>query len=501
MQKIDDLLNKITMYRLVVYVLSFYCVLAVLLAYTGQLSMRPGTMLMSLVAILLPAYVVDRGFGRLFNVPTNKETWLITGLILFLLIRPAHTADTLLVLGVAGAVSSASKFLIARMGKHVFNPAAFAAAFLSLWGFWPVTWWIGSSLFWPFTLLLGLAIVRKMRRLPLFITFVGVSIIVQAIMLLHGHHAFAIGMKQALVASPLIFLSTIMLTEPATMPPRRNLQIIFAALVAVLYTTGWQVGRFIIYPEVALLLGNIFAYVVSPKFRLRLELIEIQRVSDWVYHYVFKPEFSFAHLPGQYMEWTLDRVPFDGRGNRRTFTLASSPTEETVQVGLKYYEPASTYKATFHDLQPGDIVYASQLAGNFTLAGNEAKKLAFVAGGIGITPFRSMIKYLTDTHASSDIVLLYLVSSPEELAYIDTFKAATTIGVRTLPIVTDPAVHTPGATTAQLSPELIRQAIPDYQERIFYISGPNKMVDASKSMLRGMDIARTHIKTDHFSGY
>ena len=501
MQPIDDLLNKVTMYRLVVYVLSALATIAILFAHFGRFAGRPESMVLSLVIILGSAYVTDRGFARLFKVPSNMETWLITGLIIFLIVPAANNKAAYLALALAAALSSASKFLLARHGKHVFNPAAFAAAFLSTWGFWPATWWIGSSKFWPFTLLLGLLVVRKMRRFSLFASFVVISIVLQTALLLHGHQPLATSMKQAVLASPLIFLSTIMLIEPATMPPRRSLQIVFAALVATLYVTGWKIGPLIIVPEVALLFGNLFAYLVSPKFRVQLVLKEVHKISGRIYDYVFMPDVHFQFLPGQYMEWTLAGVPYDSRGNRRTFTIASSPTEEEVHLGLKYYEPSSTYKATFYELKPGDIVYASQLAGNFTLNGNEKKKLVFIAGGIGITPFRSMVKYLTDNNVSCDVVLLYLVSDPQELAYAHEFKQAAKIGVKTIPVITNPSKHAPGAVSAKLSPHLLSQAIPDYAERVFYISGSNHFVDVAKSQLRSLDVPRRHIKTDHFSGY
>lgn len=501
MEKIDSWLNNITMYRLVVYALGVLSGLGIIFSFLGHLSVSPTALVVSLCLLLASALAADRGFGRVLNIPSNSESWLITALILFLIIQPANSIGTGLALLLAGAISSLSKFLLAPNGKHLFNPAALAATFMSLWGFLPTTWWIGSSIFWPFSLVLGLAIVRKMRRVPLFVAFVGVSIVLQFVVFVLHHQPLITDMKHALIASPLIFLSTIMLTEPATMPPRRNLQIVFAALVAVLYVMAWKIGPLIIYPEVALLIGNMFAYFVSPKFRVRMQLKEIQRISDQVYNYVFQPDRRFNFLPGQYMEWTLADVPYDSRGNRRTFTIASSPTEEDVQLGLKYYEPASTYKAKFYDLKPGDFVYASQLAGNFTLEGNEKKKLVFIAGGIGITPFRSMVKYLSDKNRTCDIVLLYMASNPDEFAYVREFNEAARVGVRTIPIVTRPGTQMPGVINAKLGPELVTQVVPDYNERIFYISGPNVMVDATKAFLRDLGVPGKHVITDHFSGY
>lgn len=489
------------MYRLVIYALSTYTVLGIILAFMGRISPTPTELVISLFLLISSAYVTDRGFGRLFGTPTNMESSLITAMILFLVIHPADSLASSLILVLAGAVSSASKFLIAKNGKHIFNPAAFAAALVSLTGLQATTWWIGSSIFWPVTLVLGLAIARKIRRLPLVFTFAATAIILQLIQFLGPNHSFGTDMKHALVASPLIFLATIMLTEPATMPPRRNQQLLFGGIVAIFYVYAWKLGPLAIHPEGALLIGNIFAYIVSPKFRVRLQLKEVQKISDRVYNYVFQPDRAFSFLPGQYMEWTLAGVPYDSRGNRRTFTIASSPTEPTVQLGLKFYEPASAYKAVFEQLRPGSIVYASQLAGNFTLDGHESEKLVFIAGGIGITPFRSMAQYILDKKKTVDITLIYVVSDPRELAYMDVFTSAAAYGLRTLPIVTRPTNIPGDFTVAKVDGTLLQKAVPDFTERTFYISGPDTMVNGVKDILHELGVSTTRIKTDHFSGY
>ncbi|HSX42779.1 MAG TPA: hypothetical protein VLF59_01700 [Candidatus Saccharimonadales bacterium] len=501
MHRVDRFLNNSTMYRLMLYVLGVLSAVGIVFAFMGRLASSPTELIVSLGLLIASAYSVDRVLARLFAIPTNMESSLISALILFLIIHPADSVVGGLALVLAGGVSSASKFLLSYNGKHIFNPAAFAAALVSLTGLAATTWWVGNSLFWPFSLLLGLAIVRKIRRVPLWAVFVAASALLQTVVLWHAHQPLFSDLKQSLIASPLIFLSTIMLTEPATMPSRRNQQLIFAGLIAVLYVTAWKVGPLTIYPEVALLLGNIFAFVVSPKFKVRLRLKEIRKISEHVYDYVFQPDRKFNFLPGQYMEWTLAGVPYDSRGNRRTFTIASSPTESEVHLGMKYYEPASMYKAAFNQLVPGDTVYGSQLAGNFTLKGNERKKLVFVAGGIGITPFRSMIKYVTDMNLPVDIVLLYVVSDPAELAYGEELSAARDAGVRTVPIVTREGYSAPGVVSAKLGPDVITSLVPDYAERLFYISGPNAMVDASKRFLRKLGVARSRVRTDHFSGY
>jgi len=125
----------------------------------------------------------------------------------------------------------------------------------------------------------------------------------------------------------------------------------------------------------------------------------------------------------------------------------------------------------------------------------------FLSGGIGITPFRSMIKYLTDQNLASDAILLYVVSDPREFAYSQVLNDARRIGIRTVSIVTKTDRELPGVVIGKLSPQLIAHLIPDFAGRLFYVSGPNTMVDATKQHLRTLDIEDDHIKTDHFSGY
>jgi ferredoxin-NADP reductase len=501
LKPLDTFLNKITMYRLVVYVLGFYAALGITFAFFGSLGSSATAMVISLLLLLVSAYLADAGFAKLFNVPTNSESWLITGLILFLIVHPATSIISGVALVLAGAISSASKFLLARNEKHFFNPAALAATILSLTSLQATTWWIGGSLFWPFTLILGLAVVRKQRKFPLVATFIVAALVFQVLQIWHDHVGLVINMQHAIFSSPLIFLATIMLTEPATMPPRRAQQLLFAIIVALFYVGGWHIGFLIFYPEVALLMGNIYAYFVSPKFRLRLTLKRIDRLSEYVVNYVFTPNRSFTFLPGQYMEWTLAGVPYNSRGNRRSFTIASSPSEQDVQVGIKFYAPPSSYKTSFANLLVGDTIYASQLSGDFTMQADENKKLAFIAGGIGITPFRSMVASIIDSNVQRDIVLLYTVSEPSELAYMEVFQEAARLGVRTIPVITTDAPAAIPVARGRLSAQQLARLVPDYGERTFYISGPNVMVDATSQYLHELSIDRARIKTDHFSGY
>jgi len=385
----------------------------------------------------------------------------------------------------------ASKFIVAYHGKHLFNPAAFTVVLLGLVGVLHSNWWVGSSAMWPFVLVLGLVTLRKVRRVQVFAIFAAVSVVVT--LLVGNSRGLSIlqSLDLLLTASPLIFLGTIMLTEPATMPSKRTQQLMFAAIVGVLYAWQLDVQGFYVYPETALIIGNLYAFSVNARRRWQLQLVRKERISDQVYNYVFKPDAPVNFSPGQYMEWTLPLAKSDNRGNRRTFTIASSPAEGEVHLGVKFYSPASRFKQAMYSMKPGQTLFAGHVGGNFTLPNNSKQKLLFIAGGIGITPFRSMIQHLVDTNQTRDITLLYAVSNEVELAYRELLVRAQNYGVTVIELVGKDA----------LNGSVIINNVPDLADRKVYISGPFNMVTAAKKMLRQLGVARRAVKTDFFCGY
>jgi ferredoxin-NADP reductase len=147
-------------------------------------------------------------------------------------------------------------------------------------------------------------------------------------------------------------------------------------------------------------------------------------------------------------------------------------------LGIKYYDKPSSFKMKLGQLEKGEVIHAGALAGEFTLPTDWSKKLVFIAGGIGVTPFRSMVKYMTDMKEKRDVVLLYSNKTPSDVAYKNIFdEAGAKIDLKTLYFMNDME----GATVESnmrvgfITPEVIMKEIPDYKERMFYISGPHVM--------------------------
>ncbi len=505
---IDNLLNKITMYRLVFYVLIALLAVAAVFGAFGILPYSPLAILFSTAVLTGVAWVTNELFARAFNAQPNSESIYITAFILALIIAPVTPWGAgANMMGVAFLIwaavwAMACKYILAMDRKHVFNPAAFAVALTALTLNQSATWWVGGNLpLLAFVLVGGLLITRKIRRFDLVVSFFAVAL--TTIALTNTGSAPLVSVEKAFLHTPIFFFAFIMLTEPLTTPPTRTRRIIYGAFTGLLFAPAIHIGSLYSTPELALLAGNVLSYLMSPKAKYAFTLKEKQQVSADIYNFAFATEGPIAFRPGQYMEWTLAHKKSDGRGNRRYFTIASSPTERDLHLGVKFYEPSSSFKKRLRELRPGEEVIGGQLAGDFTLPKNKKEKLVFIAGGIGITPFRSMIKYLSDRRERRNVVLLYSNRTADEIAYREVFdEAAQTIGLQTLYAVTDAdGVLPPEYYRGRIDGNLIARAIPDYRERTFYISGTHAMTTAFRKTLRGMGIPARRIKTDFFPGF
>jgi ferredoxin-NADP reductase len=207
------------------------------------------------------------------------------------------------------------------------------------------------------------------------------------------------------------------------------------------------------------------------------------------------------HKAGQFFEWTLPHAHPDSRGIRRFFTIASSPTEPLIMLCTRITNQPSTFKAALNQLKAGDTITAGHLEGDFTLPRDVKKKLVFIAGGIGITPFRSMIKYLVDKNEKRDIVLFYSNRTESDIAFRELFDEAKKIGLITIYTITDNVPTDWQGKAGFIDQIMIQAEVADYKERIFYISGPEPMVESFEKMIAAMGVADKAIKRDFFPGY
>jgi ferredoxin-NADP reductase/Na+-translocating ferredoxin:NAD+ oxidoreductase RnfD subunit len=484
MKSIDDFLNNITMYRLVLYFSILLAGVGLIYSFFGVLPFDPINYIFSFTFLLVVSGIVNYVFAKTFEAQANVESWIISALILGLIINPPKNLHEIIFLGFAAVLMVTSKFVLSIQKKHIFNPVSISVAITALAIGGSATWWVGNASILPIVAIGGFLIVRKIKRWDLVLSFLIVSLI------FIGPARWV----RSINDSPLIFFAVIMLTEPLTTPPTKYLRIIYGALVGFLMAPATHIGGIYFTPELALAIGNIFSYVVSPKYKLLLTLKEKIRLTPDTFDFVFSPDRRINFTPGQYMEFTLEHPNSDSRGNRRYLSLASSPTENNIRIGVKFGSPPSSFKKNLLSLMPGQKVFAGQLIGDFTMPKNVKKKLVFVAGGIGVTPFRSMLKYLIDKKQKRDIVVIYLVRNRDEFVYTQVLKQAQDdLGVK--------VIYNESSTQGHVDAPIIMGEIPDFRDRTFYVSGGHGVVSSFESILKVLQVPKRQIVTDYFPGF
>ena len=357
------------MYRLILYYLLGLLIFAVIFGYFGLIPYNPLTLVISTVYITFFAWLTNTIFARVFKVPTNIESVYITAFILVFIITPIKSFSdaNFFTLGLwAPVLAMASKYILAIKKKHIFNPAAVAVVITSFALGQSASWWIGTPWMVVPVLVGGFLITRKILRWDLVLSFFAAAI-VSIVINQTATSSLLNDFSRFFFSSAVFFFAFVMLTEPLTTPPTKYLRIAYGLIVGFLFAPATHLASFYFTPELALVAGNVFSYLVSPKEKLILKLAQIKEIAKDTYDFVFTTEQKFSFKPGQYMEWTFAHQNPDNRGNRRYFTLASSPTEKNVRIGLKFYPQMSSFKRNLLLLQKGEVVVASQRAGDFTL--------------------------------------------------------------------------------------------------------------------------------------
>ncbi len=508
-QIIERKLDRTAMYRTVTLALSFLALVSIGLGFTGRLPYSGPEQLISLVVALATALGVNYVCSRIWKVAVNQESAVITALILYFLIIPVEQSklEDLWVIATVVALAVISKFVIAWRKQHIVNPAAIglvlmavAYAVLPLPGYFESVWWVGQrELFLPL-LLAGSAVVLKVRKWVPVATFLLVAFVV----FLFEEWRFSGDVwgraDYFWLSGPSLFLAFFMLTEPFTMPPTRKLQAVYGGLVGLIsQTTLFMPLGIKMTPELALILGNLVFYRFTLRRKLYLSLQSVREIAKHTYEFVFIKPVGIKFKAGQYMEWMLPHPGADNRGVRRYITIASSPLDNTLRIGVRFGGEISSFKAALLKLKPGQTIIASQLGGDFVLPVDNTKKTAMVAGGIGITPFVSQISQMELSKISYDTVLFYCNNTLAEAAYRDRLQASQLmIPLKVVNVLAKESAV--GCETGFLTAETIKRFAPDYLERLWYLSGPPGMVDAYAKLLHELGVSKRYIKKDFFPG-
>ena len=204
---------------------------------------------------------------------------------------------------------------------------------------------------------------------------------------------------------------------------------------------------------------------------------------------------------GQYFFVT---IKIDGAEGTKHFSFSNSPTEEGYVEFTKRITESQFSKA-LDKLKLGDWARLRMPYGSFIFE-SKYKKIAFLSGGIGITPIRSICKFVMDKKLTADIVLLYSNNREEDIIFrhdLDNMQSVNK-NIRIVYTLTSFDIDKKiwQGRTGYIDDKMIKEEIQDYNARTFYICGPPGMVESLTNVLRNkLNIHKNQIKTENFAGY
>ncbi|MGZ8783428.1 MAG: FAD-dependent oxidoreductase [Gaiellaceae bacterium] len=234
---------------------------------------------------------------------------------------------------------------------------------------------------------------------------------------------------------------------------------------------------------------------------MKATVAEKREVAKGTLFVLFAVDAYPDYRPGHYFWVELpDRGHSDEKGLRRHISLATSPTEDGV-VGLATRLRDTAFKRTLAELEVGDEVQVEEPKGSFLLPEDTSAEYVFVAGGIGISVFRSMLRFIADGQLPYRVTLVYSNRDRESAAFLDELQALERRidGLRVVLTMTDE----PGweGETRHLDAAVIGELVGGLDGKTFLVAGPPAMAEAVADSLTGAGVPEDRVLADKFSGY
>lgn len=224
---------------------------------------------------------------------------------------------------------------------------------------------------------------------------------------------------------------------------------------------------------------------------MNLKLVKkVEEAKDTKSFFFDKPK-DFKFEAGQYIYLTLTKLNYsDERGDTRHFTISSSPTEDFIQVTTRIRQE-SGYKKTLDELPLGSLIESRGPFGSFVFTNH-----LFLAGGIGITPFRSMIKYNIDNKLGIPMHLIYSNSDSDFV-----FKKELDLWLKENNFLKIEYFDT--SLSGHLNSDVLLKLYPNLYtlHPTVWAVGPNLFVNAMEEILEQLNIPSDKILTEKFTGY
>jgi ferredoxin-NADP reductase len=232
----------------------------------------------------------------------------------------------------------------------------------------------------------------------------------------------------------------------------------------------------------------------------RLRFVGQHAETDGIVSFLFEPESALDFQAGQYLRYTLPHPNPDARGTSRSFTIASAPSEPLLTLTTRFSASPSTFKQALGSMRLGTVIEASGPHGQFVYTDTDAPA-ALIAGGIGITPFRSILGDLAARQSRARPTLLYSNASPE-IPFRGFFDGlvADWPGLHVVYTVTRPTAGWQGPT-GRFDAGFIRHHVPEPSSHVYFLCGPTALVESARAILAEIGVDAARIKHEAFPGY
>jgi len=233
-------------------------------------------------------------------------------------------------------------------------------------------------------------------------------------------------------------------------------------------------------------------------------LLNRVEVAEGTIAFHFQKPTGFDFKPGQSADLTLPNPPeTDAEGNVRTFSIASAPFEDQLMFATRMRDTA--FKRSLKKMPLGTVVKMDSAMGSFTLHKNSAKPAVFLAGGIGVTPFSSIVRQADHDRAPHKLYLFYSNRRPEDAPFVEVLQnlEKTNPQFRFIATMTEMrrSKKTWNGETGRIDQEMLSKYLNELRGPIYYVAGPPALVSGMRKMLVASGVDEDDIRSDEFSGY
>jgi ferredoxin-NADP reductase len=236
----------------------------------------------------------------------------------------------------------------------------------------------------------------------------------------------------------------------------------------------------------------------------KTKLISKRDIAEGTMEFTWERPEGFTYQAGQSMDLTLiEPADTDAEGNSRTFSLVSAPHEPVLKTATRMRNTA--FKRNLKTMEPGTELSMEGPFGSFLLHENTARPAVFLSGGIGITPMHSILSDAAQRHLPHKIFLFYSNRRPEDTAFLDELQQFAKENPNFTLVATMTAMEKSqlpwDGERGYIDADMIGKYVPADSQPIYYLSGPETMVTAMRTMLSSMKVSGDDIKFEEFAGY